>query len=90
LSRDKANLQYIRGGNPHLTSQLCKDELGLNSLPNMVSRAKYWSAMVSSSSLPSASLFFPNSIAEKLYDANYFHQKQVEPVISHINFIDLL
>jgi len=39
LTRYKTNLQYISGGNSHLISQFCEDELGLNSLPNMVSNS---------------------------------------------------
>jgi len=35
-TRDKVNSWYISGDNPHLTSRFCKDELSLNSLPNIV------------------------------------------------------
>jgi len=38
-TRNKTNLQYIGGDKPHLTSQFCKNELNLNTLPNMISES---------------------------------------------------
>jgi len=40
-TKDKVNLQYISGSNPHITSWFYEDELGLNSLSNMISSPTY-------------------------------------------------
>lgn len=45
------------------------------------------SPMASLNPIPSATQNFPNSIAEKLDDSNYLHQrKQIEPVIKSHKF----
>jgi len=38
LTRDKANLLYIREDNLHFSSKSCEDELSFNSLLNIVSK----------------------------------------------------
>jgi len=43
LTRDKTNLRYISGDNPHFTSRFCEDKLNLNSLSNNNMGNKKWS-----------------------------------------------